>query len=189
MEGSPGLLCHTRAAGSGQGFSALHASSSTVIMQKRAGSRIPQLLLSMQWVGPEHPTQDVELLVVLCNARISLINATTKQNLTLWKTNNLENACSNGPLGYILNTTKLNGRQQIPRSVTQFTCTLYIPLINLGNIRVDLDAPRIRPRGTPRKQYAECILMQVNSLTRFRSSTESAQRTAQSANQSESTGS
>ena len=66
---------------------------------------------------------------------------------------------------------------------------IYIPLTKLGNIRMHWDVPGIRPRRTPRKQYTERILMQVNSLTRCTTTTESAQRTSQSTNQSGSTGS
>ena len=66
MKGSPSLLCHPRAAGSGQGVSALHGRSSVVTKRKRAGSHVPQLLLP-QWEGPEYPTQDAELLAVLRN--------------------------------------------------------------------------------------------------------------------------
>ena len=143
VKGLLGLLRHPGAAGSGRGFLALRAFSSTMTRGKRAGSCILRLLLSTQWVGPKYPTQDVELLVVL-------INASTKRKLTLQKTGNLENTRSNWCLGYLLDTTKLNGGQQIPRSVTEFSCIQYILLTNLGNIRVHSDVPGFRLRNTPR---------------------------------------
>ena len=153
------------------------------------GSCIPWLLLSMQWAGPEYPTQDAELLAVLHNVNPPLINATIKWNLTQQKTSNLENTRSCWSSGHLLDTTKLNGGQQIPRSITYFTCTLYIPLINLGNISVHSDIPRIRPRSMTGRQYTKRILIQVNSLERCNSATELAQRTSQYTHQSGSIGS
>ena len=188
-KGSPGLLRHPRAVGSGRGFSALCVSSFAMTRGKTAGSRVPQLLLSMQWAGPEYPTQEAEPLAVLCNVHTPQIDAMSKRNLTLWKIGNLENARNSCPSGYLLDTTKLNGGQKIPRSVTQFSCIQYIPLTNLRNIRMHLDVPGIRPRGTPRKQYTECILMQINSLTRCGIATRSARRTLHFTNQSEFMGS
>ena len=92
MKGSPGLLRHPGAASSERGCSALRASSPAVTRRKRASSHIPRLLLSMQWARPEYSTQDAEQLAVLRNEHTPLINATTKRNITLWKTGNLENA-------------------------------------------------------------------------------------------------
>ena len=157
--------------------------------RKRAGSRVAWLHLSTQWAGPKYPTQDAEPLVVLCNVQAPLIDTMTKWNPTLKKTSNLENARNSWALGYLLDTTKLNGGQQICRSVTQFSCIQHILLTNLDNTCVHSDILRIRARGTPRKQYIERILMRVSRPTRCRIATESAQKTLQSANQSRSTGS
>ena len=118
VKGLSGLLRHPKVVGTGRGVLALRASSSSMTKRKRVGSCIPRLLLSTQWAGPEYPTQDTELLAVLCSAHTPLIDATTKRNLTPQKTGNLENVRRYWPLGHLLGTTKLNGGQQIPGSAT-----------------------------------------------------------------------
>ena len=75
----------------------------------------------------------------------------------------LENvhATKNWPPGEILSMTKSSGKQQHPRSITQFIYYAYMFLTTVVDICVHLHVPGIKPRNTSRN-YA---VIQVNNIT------------------------